>query len=174
MATPLWSAAPDDRDRGAVYVFEKIDGSWRQVEKLTGHGRRFGGFGTDVDIDGDYLLVGAPGIDHTSTVVGPATASLIRGEMSLSYITSNYVGLKLRFTSGDLKDESRAITSYDGSSKQLGLGSPFSAAPSPGDSFVIEKSAEYNNAFFYERGGVGLVLRRQGVQAATIRISGTR
>ena len=54
----------NDADAGAVYVFERIDGQWQEVQKLiasNGDDRHF--FGERVAIDGDMILVGASGND---------------------------------------------------------------------------------------------------------------
>ncbi|MBK8042933.1 MAG: FG-GAP repeat protein [Haliscomenobacter sp.] len=50
--------------RGAAYIFERIAGTWTEVEKITGSDADLGGgFGTSVSISGDYAVVGAPNND---------------------------------------------------------------------------------------------------------------
>lgn len=48
---------------GAAYVFEKIGGAWLQTYKLIGPPVDGGRFGASVAIEGDAILVGAPGKD---------------------------------------------------------------------------------------------------------------
>jgi hypothetical protein len=45
---------------GAAYVFEKIDGTWTKVARLTGPTRQFDNFGWAVAVEGDTIAVGAP------------------------------------------------------------------------------------------------------------------
>lgn len=57
--------APTDDDDGSLsgscYVFEKIGGIWQEVHKLTASDADAGDrFGHAVDVDEDYLVVGAP------------------------------------------------------------------------------------------------------------------
>ena len=62
-----------DVDAGAVYLFEYSGGSWSLDKKLTasdgGAGDRFG---QSLAMEGDFLVVGAPGDDITTTDVGSA------------------------------------------------------------------------------------------------------
>jgi hypothetical protein len=56
-------------DEGAVYVFTRPVGGWagevHETAKLTAAGRKAGdNFGYSVAIDGDTILVGAPGVDE--------------------------------------------------------------------------------------------------------------
>ncbi len=58
-------AAIDDDDPdvtpGAVYIFEKIGGTWTEVTKLTSSdGSYNNGFGISVSVSGDYIIVGVP------------------------------------------------------------------------------------------------------------------
>lgn len=46
--------------RGAVYAFERIGGSWTQVQKIVSPFSGSGVFGTSVAVEGDTLVVGAP------------------------------------------------------------------------------------------------------------------
>lgn len=63
-AGTLVAGAPaDDAGRGAVYVFESVDGTWVQTARVTSILRNpSDDFGTSVAIDGDFLVVGAPGV----------------------------------------------------------------------------------------------------------------
>ncbi len=58
-------AAQRDSAKGAAYVFRRDGaGQWKEEAKLLGRGlTRFGRFGTAVAIDGQTLLIGAPGAD---------------------------------------------------------------------------------------------------------------
>ncbi|MEM7247362.1 MAG: thrombospondin type 3 repeat-containing protein [Acidobacteriota bacterium] len=72
--------APEDDDRnddaGAVYVFQRDAGdpdAWGEVAKLAAiDARRTQGFGHDVALAGDLLVVGAPGDDALGTDNGAA------------------------------------------------------------------------------------------------------
>ena len=59
---------------GAAYVFERqLDGSWTQAAKLlASDGFLSQDFGTSVDIDGDYAVVGAPDATVGFTATGKA------------------------------------------------------------------------------------------------------
>jgi hypothetical protein len=61
----------DCRDTGAVYVFEKQAGEWKQVDKLK-PARAGGGdtVGFALAVEGDRLIVGAPGRAGCATGVG--------------------------------------------------------------------------------------------------------
>lgn len=51
---------------GAVYVFERQEnGSWQEMEKISGPNNVLYGFGRSVALEGDYLLIGAIG-DQTA------------------------------------------------------------------------------------------------------------
>lgn len=53
-----------DVDRGSAYVFERAGGVWTQQAQLfASDGEENNEFGTSVSIDGDTILVGAPGDD---------------------------------------------------------------------------------------------------------------
>lgn len=50
---------------GSVYVYERIDGEWIEIQKLSNSDQDdYDRFGWDVDIDGDFIVVGAYGEDH--------------------------------------------------------------------------------------------------------------
>ena len=49
-------------DSGAVYVFSRVEGVWTQAAKLTAFdGEAYDNFGISVAVDGDTVVVGAPG-----------------------------------------------------------------------------------------------------------------
>ena len=51
-------------DSGAVYVFSRVEGVWAQAAKLTAFdGEAYDNFGISVAVDGDTVVVGAPGND---------------------------------------------------------------------------------------------------------------
>ncbi len=51
-------------DSGAVYVFSRVEGVWTQAAKLTAFdGAAYDNFGISVAVDGDTVVVGAPGND---------------------------------------------------------------------------------------------------------------
>jgi len=60
--------------QGAAYLFMKPAGGWKNISetaKLTASdGLRDGQFGSSVSIDGDFVVVGAPGQDSPGTVYG--------------------------------------------------------------------------------------------------------
>ncbi len=50
---------------GSVYVYERIDGEWIQIQKLSNSDQDdYDRFGWDVEIKGDFIIVGAYGEDH--------------------------------------------------------------------------------------------------------------
>ena len=50
-----------DTEKGAAYVFEKIDGTWTQIAKLQATvPTNFDRFGDAVEIDGNWIFIGAP------------------------------------------------------------------------------------------------------------------
>ena len=51
-------------DSGAAYVFTRVEGVWTQAAKLTASdGAAYDNFGISVAVDGDTVVVGAPGDD---------------------------------------------------------------------------------------------------------------
>jgi hypothetical protein len=53
---------PNGSESGSAYVFERGDGEWRQVQKLTArNGDTLDRFGTGLEIRGNRVLVGSPG-----------------------------------------------------------------------------------------------------------------
>lgn len=59
--------AMHDSDVGAVYVFERENGEWRERVKLTAPDRQSGAnFGQSVALQGDTLVVGAGALDSSS------------------------------------------------------------------------------------------------------------
>jgi hypothetical protein len=55
-------------NQGSVYVFERTAGTWSQQALLTAtNGAANDVFGNSVDIDGESVLVGAPGVDRSPT-----------------------------------------------------------------------------------------------------------
>ena len=53
-----------DADQGAVYAYERIGGSWTQVQKFTSSDiTTTDMFGFDIVMDGDWAFVGTPGAD---------------------------------------------------------------------------------------------------------------
>lgn len=76
-ADTLLVGAPGDREAGrnagAVFVFERTDGGWRQSAKLLAvPGRRGQQLGYSVAIDGDRALLGAIGYDVVARGAGAA------------------------------------------------------------------------------------------------------
>lgn len=66
-------AYSQDESRGAVYVFEENAGAWSQTAKLQAHDAEPGeDFGTDVDLDGERLLVGCNGDGENGVSAGAA------------------------------------------------------------------------------------------------------
>ncbi len=65
----------NDDNAGAAYVFERIDGQWREVQKLiASNGEEGDSFGDRITIDGDMILVGAPGNDDRGSESGAVYA----------------------------------------------------------------------------------------------------
>ncbi|HZW08426.1 MAG TPA: FG-GAP repeat protein [Phycisphaerales bacterium] len=60
-------------DAGAAYIFERVDGAWSQVTKLTApDGAEGDRFGTSVALDGDIAVVGAEADDDLGDESGSA------------------------------------------------------------------------------------------------------
>jgi len=59
-------------DEGSVYVFERNGTDWEQVDKLSADVGLDDGFGSDVSLAGDYLIVGAAGDDDKGSNSGSA------------------------------------------------------------------------------------------------------
>ena len=60
-------------DSGAVYVFSRVEGVWTQAAKLTAFdGEAYDNFGISVAVDGDTVVVGAPGNDGAGADSGAA------------------------------------------------------------------------------------------------------
>lgn len=58
--TAAFGAQGKSADQGAVYVFNRVAGAWQQAQVLSASdGAPGDGFGYDVDIDGDLMVVGA-------------------------------------------------------------------------------------------------------------------
>ena len=59
----------ESSSEGSAYVFERgADGVWKQTQKLTSSAREgYNYFGTSIGIDGDIIVVGAPGHSRDST-----------------------------------------------------------------------------------------------------------
>ncbi|QGJ70775.1 Hypothetical protein PBC10988_24730 [Planctomycetales bacterium 10988] len=83
------------------------------------------------------------------SLVGPGDRSeeSFSGDKTLSDDNGAYVGARLRFTSGGLKDKSRRITSYDGKEQRFAFDNAFDAVPKRGDRFVIERPPVRVEAF---------------------------
>ena len=63
----------DDMDKGSAYIFERIGGSWTEIDILTaGDGAAGDHFGGAVSISGDYAIVGAYGNDDNGAETGSA------------------------------------------------------------------------------------------------------
>jgi hypothetical protein len=72
-----------------------------------------------------------------SAVSGTPTTTVFDGGQGLSDVDGSYVGSTLTFTSGALKGASSTISAYTGATRQITVGTAFSAAPAVGDQFVI-------------------------------------
>ncbi len=73
VGAPWTPSDPDNyADCGSAYVFQLQDSNWNQFKKLTAFDPcQYKMFGMSVDIDGSYIIVGAPG-DPDSTWKGAA------------------------------------------------------------------------------------------------------
>lgn len=69
--TAVVGAPGDDSGRGAAYVFSRSGDTWAQSARLTASDRSAGdSFGNSVAIDGETIVVGAPGFDTGANDVG--------------------------------------------------------------------------------------------------------
>jgi hypothetical protein len=65
-------------DSGAVYVYRRGSVDWGAGEELVANGAAAGdNFGASVDLDGNYLVAGAPGAEY-STYTSPGVAQVFR------------------------------------------------------------------------------------------------
>ncbi|MCG3129632.1 MAG: hypothetical protein FLDDKLPJ_00366 [Phycisphaerae bacterium] len=68
--TAIVGARRENRDRGAAYIFEKVNGEWEEVIKLTaGNRERYAYFGWSVAVSGNTAFVGAPGSIDSSVYI---------------------------------------------------------------------------------------------------------
>lgn len=103
-------AATDDSSTssGAVYVFSKMGGSWQQANYIKAPVNTTGDqFGSDVAIDGDFLVVGALADDTGATDAGatyfynwrgPVTAFVARDPSQASVTASHPMNFHVRFS----------------------------------------------------------------------------
>jgi hypothetical protein len=75
-----------------------------------------------------------------SSVSGTPTPSSFDGSPELSDADGFYVGSGLKFTGGALAGQEQNISAYTGATRNIVVGSPFSAAPNANDPFVIAVS----------------------------------
>jgi len=74
VAIGMRRAIVDGYPRGSVAVFESVGVEWRQVARLTAHNPASDDlFGMSISIDGDQMVVGAPGDDDFADSAGAAT-----------------------------------------------------------------------------------------------------
>lgn len=67
--TAVVGAPGDAANAGSIYVFREIGGVWQQVAKRQASDAAAGdAFGSNVALDGDTLLIGAPADDHAAGV----------------------------------------------------------------------------------------------------------
>jgi hypothetical protein len=77
-------------------------------------------------------------LETASAVSGSApTTTIFDGGQELSDLDGSYVGSAITFTSGALVGNSSTISAYTGATRQITVGTAFSAAPALGDQFVI-------------------------------------
>ncbi len=133
--------APDDKIgsnsvQGSAYVFKKENGVWTQQAKLlASDGAAEDFFGTSVDIDGDYIVVGAP-------------SKIVNGMESAG-------GIYVFYRSGDQWNQQAILAASDpDSGDQLGravaisglyliAGAPYndvSAQPDRGNAYIFSRS----------------------------------
>lgn len=74
---------------------------------------------------------------QSSVSGGTPTTTIFDGGQGLSDVDDTYVGSTLTFTSGALKGMSSTISAYAGATRQITVGTAFSAAPAVDDQFVI-------------------------------------
>lgn len=113
---------------GSAYVFELINGTWFEQTKLTASdGDAIANFGLSLSLDGDRLLVGAPGDDQISLISGAGYLfELDQGRWSERQ--------KLLASNGALGDGLGISASLDGD--RLVLGAPGNGGT--GAAFVYE------------------------------------
>jgi hypothetical protein len=133
--------APDDKIgnnsvQGSAYVFKKENGVWSQQAKLlASDGAAEDFFGTSVDIDGDYIVVGAP----SKRVNGMESA----GGIYVFYRSGNQWNQQamLLASDPDSGDQFGGAVAISGS--YLIAGAPFndvSAQPDRGNAYIFSRS----------------------------------
>ncbi len=100
-------AEGENFNRGAAYVFEFNGATWPQAARLQGAGTDASDyFGRGVDIDGDFVVVGAPNYD-SSTPMGLGAVKLFQREGSVWSEKLELVGTQM--TTGDTLGDAAAI-----------------------------------------------------------------
>lgn len=109
-----------------------------------------------VDISGDQLSSLSPrtrellaALKSKQGTVGEedVTPAAFPSSSTLSSLDGAYVGTRLKFTTGALKDKSRKVSGYRGAEKRFEFANPFESAPKPGDEFILERSPVLIEAF---------------------------
>ncbi|MDQ6477976.1 T9SS type A sorting domain-containing protein [Dyadobacter sp. LHD-138] len=96
---------------GSAYIFKKDQGgadNWGQVQKITASVRAtFDSFGTSVAIDGNHVIVGAPGEDHDASEANTVTSS---GSAYIFHYTPPLPVTLITFNA--VKNENQAMLSW--------------------------------------------------------------
>jgi hypothetical protein len=98
VSAPDWDLSPVT-DAGAVYVFEKTNGSWTEKTKCRAASGSDSNFGCSVDIYGDILIVGASG--YTDGGISRAGAAYLFERSSGQWPSTETVILKAAVKNND-------------------------------------------------------------------------
>lgn len=124
--------------QGAVYLFERIDCTLREIAKLAaGDGGAGDGFGSSLAMRGNVLLVGAPGADGEQADHGAVYVFVRRGDawVETDKLFASNGAVAANFGASVATDEAQAIV----------------GAPQAAGSFGISSGAAY--VFEQQRGG---------------------
>lgn len=88
-------------NRGAVWVFELVDGEWTETQKLTASdGLPNDRFGESIGLHGDHAIIGANGVDHDGQPMRGAAYAFERQEDGTWVETQKIIGSRDEPSSG--------------------------------------------------------------------------
>ncbi len=145
-------------NQGAVYVFVQVDGEWQQQAyvKATNTGA-VDLFGRGVALDGDLLIVGAPGEDSAATSVDGDQSSNAASSSGAAYVyertSAKWQPLSyLKASNAEAEDEFGHAVAISGTALAVGApgeSSSDTSATNPDDNAAHEAGAVY----VFERAG---------------------
>lgn len=120
---------------GAAYVYRSVDGQWQPFTKLVAAGgAAFDGFGTAVAIDGETIVVGAPGDDQIAPESGASYVYRLQADSWIleEKITASVAPNDLQFGAAvDIEDDTIVVGAAHGYSWSI---------VTPKSAYVFERS----------------------------------